>query len=311
MNNELFPDEVIEEDELDLLELVSADTNSTNQYLIFIGSDDEVYAINVSKVQELLVYKNLHMTHNPTQDSIIRATADIRDNMTTIINFDEWYGNKVLDNDAYELIILAAFGGYNLGIMIKSVEYIMNINLSNMQDNSANNPKTNFVAKIRLNGVERLCTIFDGDRMLLDVFPDTINTGVAHIETSTVEHKNKLILFADDSRLVRKMVVGLFNKLGFKSRAYDNGLELLEDLDNIEIEDIGLIVTDLEMPIMDGTTLMKKIQEAGIYSDINVLVHTNMSNDVMKKSLEEYGAVEVIRKIDLEKLSIAINKYYK
>lgn len=311
MNDELFEDEIVEEDELDLLELVSADTNSTNQYLIFIGSDDEVYAINVSKVQELLVYKDLHMTFNPTKDSVVKATADIRDCMTTIINFDNWYGNKVLPDEEYELIVLAAFGGYSLGIMIKSVEYIMNINLSNLQDNSANNPKTNFVAKIRLNGRERLCTIFDGDKMLLDVFPESKNTELNNIEVSDDIDKSKFILFADDSRFVRKMVHDLFDKLGFKAKIFENGKELFDALQTMKIDQIGLIVTDLEMPIMDGTTLMRNIQDSGIYSSINILVHTNMSNDVMQKSLEKYGAKEVIGKTNMQKLADGINKYFQ
>lgn len=310
MNDEFLEEEEVEEDELDLLELVSADTNSTNQFLIFIGSDDEVYAINVAKVQELLVYKDLRMAYNTEKNALIKATADIRDNMTTIINFDQWYGNKVLDDSDYELIILAAFGGYNLGIMIKSVEYIININLANMQDNSANNPKTNSLAKIRLNGEDRLCTIFDGDKMLLDVFPDSNTMNISNIMSNTDADKSKEIFFADDSKFVRKLVIELFNKLGFRSKVFENGEDLLRILQNTDPKKVGLIVTDLEMPIMDGTTLIKKVQELNDYKEINILVHSNMSNDVLAKSLKELGAKEVIGKINMTDLSDGINRYF-
>jgi len=305
-------DDMIDDDEIDLLELVSADANSSNQYLVFIGSDDEIYAINVSKVKELLVYKDLKMVKNNEPDSIIKATADIREEMTTIINFDHWFGNKVLEDKDYELIILAGFGGYNLGIMIKSVEYIMNINAEHMQDNSANNPKTNFIAKIKLNSEDRLCTIFDCDKMLLDTFDDTkASFSLDHISLDDRTYDKKYILFADDSRFIRKMVESLFIKLNIKYKIFDEGKQLFEYIQDLSANSIGLIITDLEMPVMDGTNLIKNIKKIDAYQDINIIVHTNMSNDIMSDTLIKLGAAKVIGKIDMIKLSEGIKKYFK
>jgi two-component system chemotaxis response regulator CheV len=302
----------LDDDEIDLVELVSADTNSSNQYLIFVGSDDEVYGINVSKVRELLVYKDLHKVANNKPNSLIRATADIRGTMTAIVNFDEWFENKVLDDDQYELIILAGFGGYIFGIMIKSVEYIVNINPANMQDNTANDSKTNFITKIKLNGQDRLCTIFDGDKMLLDIFDDTnTKAKVEHLQAFNALDRSKYVLFADDSKFVRKLVQSLFDKLELKSKIYEDGALLLEGLKQMEPEEIGLIITDLEMPVMDGVTLMKTILDMRKYQDINIIVHTNMSNDIMTSNLTKIGAKEVIGKIDMLKLSDGIKKYFK
>ena len=313
-NNEIYDliDDTVDDDELDLLELVSADTNSTNQYLVFVGSDDEIYAINVSKIRELLVYKDLKMVKNNKESTLIRATADIRGKMTAIVNFDEWFENKVLEDNKYELIILAGFGGYEMGIMIKKVEYIININSSNMQDNTSNDPKTNFIAKVKLNGIDRLCTIFDGDKLLLDVFDDPNKKGeVENITSESDMNHNKIVLFADDSKFIRRMVENLFKKLKLKVNIYEDGKQLLDDLDNIDVANIALIITDLEMPVMDGTTLMKQIKERNIYDDISILVHTNMSNNIMSETLTKLGASEVIGKIDMLRLSEAIKKYYK
>jgi two-component system chemotaxis response regulator CheV len=305
-------EDLIDEDEIDLLELVSADTNSANQYLVFIGSDDEVYAINVSKVKELLVYKDLQMVKNNESNSIIKATADIREEMTTIVNFDEWFGNKVLEDKEYELIILAGFGGHNIGIMIKSVEYIININASNMQDNSANNPKTNFIAKIKLNSQDRLCTIFDCDKMLLDIFDESsVSLCIDYINTDENINHEKYILFADDSRFIRKMVESVFIKLDIKYKIFDDGEQLFTELETMSPNDIGLIITDLEMPVLDGHSLIKKIKKLHQYKDIDIIVHTNMSNDIMEETLISLGASNVIGKIDMIKLSEGIKKYFK
>ena len=74
--------EQVEIEDIDLLELIMADSNASNQYLVFNGSNDECYAINVSKVVEILVYKDLEMVKNGSSDSIIQATAQIRDNIS-------------------------------------------------------------------------------------------------------------------------------------------------------------------------------------------------------------------------------------
>jgi two-component system chemotaxis response regulator CheV len=245
-------------------------------------------------------------------DSIIRATAQIRGNIATIINFDEWFNNEVLDDSEYEFIILAGFGGYNLGIMIKSVEYIVTIDSKDMQDNSMNNSKTNFIANIKINGEERLCTIFDCDKLLLDTFDD-IDKGnqVEKIEVKPHESSEKAIFFADDSSFIRKMVQSLFEKLSYKYKLFENGQDLLDSLKETDPSQIGLIITDLEMPIMDGNHLIREIKQLLPYKDINIIVHTNMSNFIIENSLVELGANEVIGKINMSELSNGIEKYFE
>jgi len=298
--------------DLDLLDLISSDLNATNQYLVFGGSNSEIYAINISKVIEVLVYKDLEMVKNGNGDNIIRATAKIRDEIATIVCFDEWFGNDILDEEEYEFAILAGFGGHNLAIMVKNVEYIVSMNSNEMKDNSINNPKTNFISKIKLNGKDRLCTVFDGDKLLLDVFQDNYKTNnVENISLDLTFDTNKIVLFADDSRFIRKMVQSLFDKMNLKSKVFENGKELLEELKLLKSDDVGLIITDLEMPIMDGRTLIKSINDLDIYKDINIIVHTNMSTFIIENSLLELGVKKVIGKIDMEKLTIGINKYFK
>ena len=304
--------EQLEMEDIDLLELIMADSNATNQYLVFNGSNGECYAINVSKIVEILVYKDLEMVRNGSSDSLIQGTAQIRDNTATITNFDEWFGNEVLDDSEYEYIILAGFGGHNLGIMVHSVEYIINIDSNNMKDNSKNNPKTNFISKIKINQNERLCTVFDCDKMLTDLFKDTLaKNNIKKLESANVTQSDKVILFADDSRFIRTMVKSLFEKFNFKYKLFENGQELLHELEKTNPDDIALIITDVEMPVMDGFSLLKGIRSLEVYDDINVIVHTNLSNFVIKESLYELGICKIIGKIDMKELLSGISQYIK
>ena len=301
--------ETIDEDdeELDLVALVSANANDTSQYLVFEGSDGQYYAKNVSKIEELLVYKDIDIAKT-NSDGLIEGTADIRGNMTTIMNFDKWFGNEVLDESEYELLILAHYGGHRLGIVVKRVEYIVNIPPETMTDNSENDEKTSFITKVNIGQKKHMCLIFDSDKMLLDVF-DTIDTRAME-DTQKIQkiENDKMVLFADDSRFIRKMAESLFNKMGLKYRMYENGQLLLEDLKYIAPEEITLFITDLEMPVLGGREVIENIRKEKKYDAINIIVHTNMSNDNMADSLLGAGAQDIIGKVNMLALSEAMKK---
>ena len=78
-----------------------------------------------------------------------------------------------------------------------------------------------------------------------------------------------------------------------------NGKELLEGLKKIPIDNIGIIITDIEMPELDGIKLLKKLQEQEIYKNIPKIVNTNMSNKSIIDESKKYGAIEVVKKLDL------------
>ncbi len=295
-----------DEYELDLIKLVNTNANDTSQYLVFVGSDDQYYAKNVSKIEELLVFKDLNIMKNNNK-SLIEGTADIRGNMTSIINFDKWFGNKVLDDSEYELIILAHYGGHRMGIMVKRVEYIVNIPSDTMTSNSENNDKTSFITKVQVGNKEVLCSIFDSDKMLLDVFENIDAQSHSHVSRfKPLQKSNKKVIFADDSRFIRKMVKELFDTLDISYEIYSDGKELIDALENISIDDIGLFITDLEMPIMGGREVIKIIRDNKKYDHIKMIVHTNMSNDVMEEALNNSGVDAIIGKVNMLKLGEAI-----
>ena len=298
-----------DDEELDLIKLVTTNANDTSQYLIFVGSDNQYYAKNVSKIEELLVYKDLSIVKN-IDTGLIVGTADIRGNMTSIVNFDKWFGNTVLDDKDYELVILAHYGGHRMGIVVKRVEYIVNIPSDTMTDNSENNDKTSFITKVLVAGKEELCVIFDSDKMLLDVFDKIDQERTIHTKQfKPLETSKKRIIFADDSRFIRKMVQDLFTTLDISYNIYDDGQQLIDALADIPSEEIGLFITDLEMPMMGGRDVIRLIREDEQYKDINIIVHTNMSNDNMENTLLTAGAQDIIGKVNMLKLGEAIKKW--
>ena len=298
-----------DEEELDLVRLVNTNANDTSQYLVFMGSDNQYYAKNVSKIEELLVYKDIEIMRNNNDDKLIVGTADIRGHMTAIVNFDKWFGNEVLDDKDYELIILAHYGGLRMGIMIKSVEYIVNIPSETMVSNAGNNEKTSFITKVQVGNKNVLCSIFDSDKMLLDVFDKVDAQSNDQVNKfKPIERTSKKVLFADDSRFIRKLVKDLFDTFNLEYEIYEDGKQLIDALKSINVDDIGLFITDLEMPVMGGREVIKIIRENKSYNHIKLIVHTNMSNDIMEDSLNNSGVDKIIGKVNMLKLGEAIKE---
>ena len=304
-------DEYYDEEEIDLLKLVSTNANDANQFIIFYGSNGELYAKNVSKIEELVIYKEIDIVKNENNGCIV-GTGDIRGKLTTIVNFDRWIGNPPLEEEKYELIIVAAYGGHRLGIVVKSVENIITIDSSVMSDNSSANPKSTFMAKVTLYSNTKMITIFDSDMMLSDIFPDVEEKSDSHMNMLVYQiNSEKVFMFADDSKFIRTMLEKLCHKLNIRYEIYENGLELLNAIKKKKGDEIALIISDIEMPVMGGRELIANVRADNEYEDVNIIVHTNMSNDIMKEELINLGAQKIIGKVNMLSLAAAIEEFVR
>ena len=304
-------DEYYDEEEIDLLKLVSTNANDANQFIIFYGSNEQLYAKNVSKIEELVIYKDIQIVKNNESNCIV-GTGDIRGKLTTIINFDIWMGNTPLDEEEYELIIVAAYGGHRIGIVVKSVENIISIDSDTMSDNSSANPKSTFMAKVKLYSQDKMVTIFDSDMLLSDIFQDIEETSESSINSLELKlNTNKVFLFADDSKFIRVMLEKLCHSMHLKYEIYMNGEDLLSAVKKKKASEIALIISDIEMPIMGGRELIENVRSDSEYDDVNIIVHTNMSNDIMQDELIKLGAQKIIGKVNMLSLSQTIEELAK
>lgn len=303
----LVDDGIMDDDELDLINLVSSNANDSNQYLFFLSVDNQYYAMNVSKIEELLAFRDLEIAYNHDNNSVIEGTANIRGDILSIVNFDKWMGNEITEEVRYKIAIVAAYGGKRFAMLVKDVDSITSIDANNMTDNSCDNSKSSFVSTININNTERLCTIFDSDMLILDIFDDIEQNNEIEFDLEfTLNKSNKLVLFADDSKYIRAMVEKLFKQLNLNYKIYKDGKELIDDLPNHQSNLIGLFVTDLEMPRANGRDVIKYIRDEDEYKDINIIVHTNMSNDIITQDLLQSKVEKIINKVDMVALAKAI-----
>ena len=293
----------------ELIRLVTSNADVTSQYVIFRNGYDELYAINVAKVEELIVNKELKLAKNSDTKSILLGTAKIRDNMCSIIHFDRWLGKMEAQECIYELVIVCNFGHQRVGIVIKNVIGIQNIEADKLVDNSERDPKTAQITELFIGGENKLCVIFNSDTLLSEVFSQAHEKEMSKLSRLQKLPISKKILFADDSKLVQQAVSKALSHMGLDYEIFDNGKQLLERLLELPSEDIALILSDIEMPVLDGMGLLREIKNHVGLRQIPFIMNTNMANPSIIEQAKRQGVDCVIHKLDLEDLEEQIKTY--
>ncbi|WP_428024822.1 chemotaxis protein CheV [Arcobacter sp.] len=294
----------------ELIRLVTSNADASSQYVVFRNCDDELFAINVAKVEELIVFDSISMAKNSASDSIILGVSKIRDNINTIVLFDRWLGRGEKSLDEYELVMVCNYGSRRIGIVIKNVVTILNIDAEKLDNNSDRDPKTAYICEIIVDGSSRLCSVFDSDKMLFDIFPD-IEKNNESVISKVTQTKNitKEIVIAEDSKIIQMNIASLLTKMGVKYSLFANGKEAYDYLLSKSPDEIALIVSDIEMPIMDGLKFLAELKKHKEYEIVPFIVHTNMANTSLSNKAKDLGANWVISKPDTAELEKRIQEF--
>ncbi len=298
----------------ELIRIVSSGADTSSQYVIFTNSSDDLFAINVAKVEELVMNKDIVVTLNGDDCEVTSlGVTKIRDSVISIFNFDDWLGTKRYKKKDLKLIILLNHSWRRVGIVVKGVVGIQSIE-AKMIVGHFDDEKIINILELSFAGKKRLCKIFDTDRMMADIFPfmrisEEDKVDKISLSASAQREIKKLVLFAEDSVLIQKAVAKLFDRLELNYEIYENGQLMLDRLERLDPSEISIIITDIEMPVMDGMTLMAQLKQKTEFANIPIVVNTNMANEAVVAASKSLGAKEVVRKLDLDTLHSMIMKY--
>ncbi len=295
----------------ELIRLVTSNADISTQYILFRNGEDNLYAINVAKAEELIIYKELDIAKNSDPKALSLGVTKFRENMTTLINFDRWLGLEKKEDEDYELVMVCNYGNHRLGIIIKNVENIISLDPKDLNDNSDKDDKMAFITEIDLKDKKHLCLIFDSDKLLMDLFPDIEERKNADLKNANSANITKKILIAEDSRIIQRSIRVLFEKMKLDYEIFGNGQLLLDYLKTIDPETVGLIISDVEMPVKDGISLLADLKQDKILKKIPVVINTNMANNAIVSNLEKMGAEAIIKKLDLGEMKKNIIKYVR
>jgi two-component system chemotaxis response regulator CheV len=296
----------------ELMNLISSDVNISNQYVIFQTSASEYYGVNVAKVEELVPNRNLNMINTTNSDPLTKGLAKIRENITILLNFDDWIGIDITNEDELKLIILCKYAKSRLGLIVNKVIGIQRVDLNTLCE-VQRDKKILYTVEITVDGQKQMCNIFDFDQLTLEIYPNIQKMNETLIDELQIDTNvliDHYILIAEDSKLIQEQLKQMFNKMDLNYNIFNNGQALLEYAKTaVKPEEISLIITDIEMPTMDGIELIGNLKDDVNLENIPIVVHTNMAKEVISSSVKKYNVNKIIDKLDFKELKKSINKY--
>ncbi|MCI5740269.1 MAG: chemotaxis protein [Lachnospiraceae bacterium] len=286
--------------------------NGTNELEVLefkLGNNH--YGINVAKIRELLTYQPV--TPIPNADASVEGIFMPRDTMITVINLKNCLGlDSTIENKG--LFIITNFNKLNVAFHVDEVLGIHRVSWADIiKPDSTINTENNGVSTGVIKIEEKLVIILDFEKIVTDISPETGLKVSAIDDMGERERCDSPILIAEDSPLLSKLITECLKKAGYTNLIITmNGQEAWDKLVQYKKEGtardkVHCIITDIEMPLMDGHRLTKLVKEDEELKAIPLIIFSSLVNDEMRRKGEALGADAQLTKPEIGLLVGAID----
>lgn len=283
------------------------------ELLLFKLNGRQRFGINVFKVKEVLQCPPLTML--PKLNPYIRGVAHIRGTTISVIDLSAATGGRPIENVKDSFIIIAEYNRSVQGFLVKSVERIINMNWSAIMPPPQGAGRSSYLTAVtEIDG--ELVEIIDVEKILDEISPMKTEISKEMDEALTIDREqNYHIMVVDDSAVARKQIIRALESLNLQIDTAKDGRDALNKLEKISAEmenvatEIPLIISDIEMPEMDGYTLTAEIRDNPKLKHIKVVLHTSLSGVFNQAMVQKVGANDFIAKFNPDELAAAVNKH--
>ena len=279
------------------------------ELLLFRLNTNQIYGINVFKVKEVLTCPDL--TSLPHSHPVIRGIAHIRGQASSIIDMSMAIGGPPIEDAKSAFVIIAEYNKTVTGFMVNGVERIINMKWSDILPPPKGSGKNSYLTAItKLD--EQIVEIIDVEKILAEISPGNQEISEEQLSEGTLDPDDpRVVLISDDSAVARKQVQRTVKQLGIKSILAKDGLDALKILKEMAAkgniyEQLIMVISDIEMPEMDGYTFTAEVRDDPDLKDLHILLHTSLSGVFNKAMVAKVGADNFIPKFDPDELAAAV-----
>ena len=290
--------------------LLESGTNELEVLEFALGQNH--YGINVSKIKEILSYQPV--TPIPNANPCVEGVFMPRDLMITVINLKRCIGIEEDENKG--LFIITNFNKLNIAFHVDEVIGIHRVSWEDIikPDATINSSETGVSTGV-IKMDDKLIIILDFEKIVTDISPETglkVSDIDAYIDANRDRSDNP-ILIAEDSPLLSKLITDCLKKSGYTKQIVTmNGQEAWDKICEFKkagtlYKKVHCIITDIEMPLMDGHRLTKLAKEDEEIKKIPVVIFSSLVNEEMRRKGEELGADAQLTKPEIGNLVEAID----
>lgn len=261
------------------------------------------FGMNVLKIREIVPYKKLNRL--PGANAGIAGLIELRGHNIQVIDLSAVVGQSALAaaDQQGASIIVTEFNRTMQGLLVKHVDKIAAIDWRDVKEL----PRATGIGHYLAGVIEidnDLIGLIDVEKVLYELSPESINT--TEKQVTIPNSQNKKILAVDDSQLARNMIAKTLDQVGVNYILASSAQEAL-DIINADGEAIDMVISDIEMPLMDGYALTRQLREQAHTKDCYILLHSSLSGSVCEDMTKEVGANALLTKFANDELISAIS----
>ncbi|MBQ1457274.1 chemotaxis protein [Butyrivibrio fibrisolvens] len=285
--------------------------NGTNELEVLeFKIDDHCYGINVAKIKEIITYQEV--TPVPNAHPSIEGIFMPRDMMITAIDLRNCLQRGTSKPGG--LFIVTNFNKLDIAFHVDSVIGIHRVSWADIiKPNATISTAEQSISTGIIKFEDRLIIILDFEKIVSDINP---NTGLNMDQIKDIGPRTRTdvpIVLAEDSQLLNKLIVDALNKAGYSNvRHFENGklaYDYIQELKKREkLDQVKCIITDVEMPIMDGHRLTKLVKTDDATKDIPLIIFSSLVNEEMRRKGESLGADRQLSKPEIGNLVSVIDE---
>jgi two-component system chemotaxis response regulator CheV len=300
-----YTEEMTGSDQSGLLDHVDARTNlaGTNkmEILLFNLGSDEKFGINVFKVKEISQAKKI--TRTPNMPNGVDGIVSLRGHVMPVLNLANFMG--ISTPERHQTMMVAEYNTHILGFLVKGVDRIIRVDWDKVRATEGMlSDQGSLITAITELADGTLVSILDVEQILANAFGEGVVGNVERVESE----QNLCIFFADDSMVARRKIAEVLDKMGVKHMQSNNGQEAWDRLKAMADtaqnagtslrDQIQVILTDAEMPEMDGYVLTQNIKTDRRFDGIPVVMHSSLSSDANRAMGTRVGVDYYVPKFD-------------
>ncbi|GAA9879123.1 chemotaxis protein [Helicobacter pylori] len=293
----------------DIDKTTSLHLSNEAQFLCFrldAEKDAQLYGMNIFKIREIIHYDGEVTEILGGSDGVMLGFLSVRGESIPLVDVKRWLHYNASDlsrnlkeysvKDEHNLVIVCHFSNHSIALKVLKIERIIHKNWTEISagDKQGINEESKISTITRFDK-ERVVQILDVEKMISDVFPSLKDLDDLTLRCIEAIQSQKLILIAEDSLSALKTLEKIVQTLELRYLAFPNGKELLDYLYEKEhYQQVGMVITDLEMPVISGFEVLKTIKADHRTEHLPVIINSSMSSDSnrqLAQSLEADGFV--------------------
>ncbi len=294
-----------------------AGTNKFELLIFRLGTDRnsntrEVFGMNVFKVREALIMPPI--TPMPGSPKHVLGVANIRGQIIPVIDLPSVVG---CTPSARNILLVTEYERSVQGFAVEEVEEIVRLEWSSVVSAEKSAASVLVTSLARLEEKEenpRLALILDVESILRDALPSRFRTGdeITYLPSVQIP-QGAVVVYADDSSVARRQIETVLNRLKLPFMGAKTGKEAWEHLKSLAQQarsagvpvrqKVAMVLTDLEMPEMDGFTLTRQMKEDDLLKSIPIVIHSSLSGSANESHASRVGADGFVAKFVPDELS--------